>query len=394
MNTARADHPPGVPVDGAGRPDRLRIALVAPLVTTIAEPQQGGSQVFVADLAVGMAEHGHAVDVYAASGSAITGARVVETYVDPAELADALVRPGRPRRHVAALDEAYDRVFAMVAEGDYDVVHSHGFDPAALRHGHAGRARVIHTIHLPPEPEAAAALHEARRSEEPPVVVGVSAAQARAWSSFVRFDRVIRIGVPVERIPWSLRAGRGLMFAGRFSPDKGAAEAIEIARLANAPIDLFGSAYDAAYTRDLHARYDGDPRVTFHEPLPRPALWRRFAGAHAVLCPSSADESFGLVAAEAQAAGTPVVAFARGALVEVVQDGVTGAVVPAGDVRAAAAAVARIESIDRARCRQHAVEDLGLEACLTGYEALYAEVVADRRRQRSRRPSASLAARG
>ena len=129
-------------------------------------------------------------------------------------------------------------------------------------------------------------------------------------------------------------------------------------------------------------------------PLPRPALWRRFAGAHALLCPSNADESFGLVAAEAQAAGTPVVAFARGALIEVVQDGVTGAVVPAGDVRAAAAAVARIETIDRARCRQHAVEDLGLEACLTGYDALYAEVVADRRRPGSRRPSASLAAGG
>jgi glycosyltransferase involved in cell wall biosynthesis len=374
--------------------ERLRIAIVAPLVTAIAEPQQGGSQVFVADLAVGMTERGHAVDVFAASGSAITGARVVDTHVDPTALAGALVQPGRPRRHVAALDDAYDRVFAEVAEGDYDVVHSHGFDPAALRHGRAGRAPVIHTIHLPPEPDAAAALHEARRSDEAPIVVGVSAAQARAWSSFARFDRVIRIGVPVERIPWSLRAGRGLVFAGRFSPDKGAAEAVEIARLAQEPIDLYGSAYDAAYARDLHARYDGDPSVSFHEPLLRSALWRRFAGAHAVLCPSNADESFGLVAAEAQAAGTPVVAFARGALVEVLQDGVTGVLVPAGDVRAAAAAIARIGSIDRARCREHAVEDLGLDACLTGYEALYADAAADRRRPHSRRSPASLAAGG
>lgn len=373
---------PVVTVEGSGR-ERLRIALVAPLVTAIAEPQRGGSQVFLADLAVGLTERGHDVDVYAASGSAIPGAHVVDTHVDSTDLTDALVQPGRPRRHVAALDEAYDHVFAMVAEGDYDVVHSHGFDPAALRRGHAGHIPVIHTIHLPPEPEAATALHEARRSEEPPVVVGVSAAQARAWSSFVRFDRVIRIGVPVERIPWSLRRGRGLVFAGRFSPDKGAAEAIEIARLAGEPIDLYGSEYDEAYARAIRSRYGRDPDITFHDPLPRTTLWQRFAGANVVLCPSNADESFGLVAAEAQAAGTPVVAFARGALREVVKDGVTGVLVDAGDVRAAAAAVARIGIIDRWRCREHAVEHLGLDACLSGYEALYAEVAARRRRRRS-----------
>ena len=372
---------------------RLRIAVVAPLVTAIAEPQLGGSQAFVADLAAGLTRRGHVVDVYAASGSAIPGANVIETGVDPAELAGALVQLGRPRRHVAALDEAFDHVFAMVAEGEYHVVNSHGFDPAALRRGRAGPATVIHTIHLPPEPDAAAALREARSSDPPPVVVGVSAAQARAWSSFVRFDRVIPIGVPVERIPWNLRAGRGLLFAGRLSPDKGAAEAIAIARLAGEPIDLYGSAYDEAYAQDLKARHDGDPNVTFHEALPRAALWRRLAAAHAVLCPTNADESFGLVAAEAQAAGTPVVAFARGALPEVVKHGVTGALVDPGDVRAAAAAVATMATIDRARCREHAVENLGLDASLTAYEALYAQVAADTVKAHRYAP-ASLTGRG
>ena len=354
--------------------DGLRVALVAPLVTAIAEPQQGGAQAFFADLAAGLTRRGLAVDVFATSGSAIPGAHVVDTGVRAEDLAGALIQPGRPRQRVAALDDAYERVFAMVADGDYDVVHSHGFDPAALRRATAGRARVIHTIHLPPEREAAAALREARRSSPPAVVVGVSDSQARTWRSSVRFDRVIRIGVPVERIPWSLRPGRGLVFAGRFSPDKGAAEAVEIARLAGEPIDLFGAAYDEAYARDIRRRYTGDPAVSFHAPLPRTVLWRHFAEARAVLCPSDVDESFGLVAAEAQATGTPVVAFARGALPEVVEDGVTGVLVEPGDVRAAATAVARIGSIDRARCRAHAVEHLGLDACLTGYETLYAEV--------------------
>ena len=92
----------------------MRIAVVAPLVTTISEPQQGGSQVIVADLAVGLTRHGHDVDVYAATGSLIPGARVIETGIDSARLSAALIRPGQPRRSVRALDEAYEHVFGMV----------------------------------------------------------------------------------------------------------------------------------------------------------------------------------------------------------------------------------------------------------------------------------------
>ena len=356
----------------------LRIAIVAPLVTTISEPQQGGSQALLADLAVGLSRRGHDVDVYAATGSEIPGVRVVDTGIDSASLAGALVRHGLPRRSLGAVAEAYDHVFGMVGSGQYDVVHSHGFDPPALRRARAGRAPVIHTIHLPPEPEAAAALREAQQADEPGIVVGVSASQARAWSSFVKFDRVIRNGVPVERIAWSDQPGSGLIFAGRLSAEKGAAAAIEIALLADQRIDLYGSAYDEAYARELRHRHEGNAWVAFHEPLPRPELWRRLAAARAVLCPVDWDEPFGLVAAEAQAAGTPVVAFARGGLTEIVDHGVTGFLVAPGNVAAAVAAVGSVEALDRRRCRQHALDDLNLEACVAGYEALYASAIAAR----------------
>jgi len=357
---------------------RLRIALVAPLVTAIAEPQQGGSQAVLADLAVGLTARGHEVDVYAATGSAIAGANVVDTGVDSTTLSAALVRPDRPRRYVPALDEAYEHVFRLVEQGGYDVAHSHGFDPAALRRARAGRAPVIHTVHLPPEPEAVAALREAKRQAEPAIVVGVSASQTRAWSPFVRFDAVIPNGVPVDRIPWSDRAGSGLVFAGRFSPEKGAEAAIEIASVAGERIDLYGTAYDEDYARAIRRRHERDPGVAFHDAVPRADLWRRFAAARAVLCPSDVDESYGLVAAEAQAAGTPVVAYARGGLGEVIDDAVTGFLVEPGDVGQAVTAVGSVGSLDRRRCRRHAVDDLNLETTLTAHEALYASVSAGR----------------
>jgi glycosyltransferase involved in cell wall biosynthesis len=357
---------------------RFRIALVAPLVTTIAEPHQGGSQAVLADLAVGLTERGHDVDVYAATGSHIAGAHVVDTGIDSTTLSAALIRHDRPRQPVPALDEAYEQVFRMVERGEYDVVHSHGFDPPALRRGRAGRAPIVHTIHLPPEPEAVAALREAQRAGEAGVVIGVSISQAAAWSPFVRFDHVIPNGVPVDRIPWSDRPGSGLVFAGRFSAEKGAAEAIEIASASDERIDLYGTAYDEDYARAIRRRHQTDVGVTFHGAAPRADLWRRFAMARAVLCPSQIDESYGLVAAEALAAGTPVVAFARGALSEVVDDAMTGFLVEPGNVGQAAAAVGMVGSIDRRHCRQHAVDHLNLERCLTAHEALYASVSARR----------------
>ena len=361
-------------VEGEELTRPLRIALVAPLVTTISEPQQGGSQAMVADLAVGLTRHGHDVDVYAATGSLIPGTHVIDSGIESASLSAALIRPGQPRHSLRALDDAYEHVFGIVERGGYDVVHSHGFDPPALRRARAGRAPVIHTVHLPPEPEAAEALREAQQASEPGIVVGVSAAQARAWSPLVRFDRVIRNGVPVSLIPWSDQPGEGLIFAGRLSAEKGPAMAVEIALLSEERIDLYGAAYDDGYARDLRRRHEGDPRVTFHEPLPRAELWRKLASARAVLCPSDWDEAFGLVAAEAQAAGTPVVAFARGGLTEVIDDAITGFLVEPGNVAGAIAAVRSVATLDRRRCRQHAVDDLDFEACLAGYEALYALV--------------------
>ena len=83
----------------------MKIAIMAPLVTAIREPQLGGSQAFVADLARGLAGRGHDVDVYAASGSRIDGVELIDTGVDPRALAGTLYRapgapgaPGHPRQ--------------------------------------------------------------------------------------------------------------------------------------------------------------------------------------------------------------------------------------------------------------------------------------------------------
>jgi glycosyltransferase involved in cell wall biosynthesis len=164
------------------------------------------------------------------------------------------------------------------------------------------------------------------------------------------------------------------VFGGRLSPEKGAAEAIDIARAAAVPIDVYGDAYDADYAREQIGPRRALPGVTVHRGVPRASLWAAMARAAVVLYPVRWDEPFGMAAAEAQACGTPVVAFRRGALDEVIADGLTGFLVPPGDLRAAAAAVAKTAEISRAACRDHAEDHLDLEQSLDAHERLYRRV--------------------
>jgi glycosyltransferase involved in cell wall biosynthesis len=99
------------------------------------------------------------------------------------------------------------------------------------------------------------------------------------------------------------------------------------------------------------------------------------ARAAVVLYPVRWDEAFGMAAAEAQACGTPVVAFRRGALGEVIADGVTGFLVPPDDIQAAVDAVGRTAGISRSACRDHAERHLDLELSLDAHERLYRQVV-------------------
>jgi len=283
----------------------------------------------------------------------------------------------RPAAAAAAAESAFTTAYMTMQVIRYDVVHNHAFDAPAVRLATALQAPVVHTVHLPPDRAVSAALRQVARSRRPPAVAAVSEFQASAWRRVVSVDAVLPPYPPTRVIPWSGTAGPGALFAGRLSPEKGAAEAIDIARAAGVPIEVYGDVYDAGYSRDQIDPRRGWPEVTVHQGVPRAALWEAMARAAVVLCPSRWDEPFGLAAAEAQACGTPVVAFRRGGLGEVVVDGVTGFLVPPDDVGAAASAVPRAAGISRAACREHAEGRLDLEASLDAHERLYWRVAGE-----------------
>jgi glycosyltransferase involved in cell wall biosynthesis len=350
--------------------------LIASLVSPVREPQCGGAQAFLADLATGLATRGHDVDVFAASGSEIDGVRVVDVGVDASTLQQFLYRAGSsPSADPAPFVAAYARVFDALGARSYDVVHNHAFDAPAIRCAIGTAAPVVHTLHLPPERSVVNALRDALRAEHPPVIATVSPAQADVWRQHIAVNAVLRVGVATERVPWSATPGSGGVFAGRFSPEKGALDAIAIARRASLSLDLYGDGYDDGYARRVVATADGQPGVRMHRAAPRAALWRVVGAAATVLCPANWDEPFGLVAAEAQSCGTPVVAYRRGGLQDIVVDGVTGFLVEPGDIDAAAAALGRVGELDRTACRRHAEAHLDLAAALDAHEHVYRGVL-------------------
>ena len=353
----------------------MRVALIAPLVAAIREPQRGGSQAFVADLARGLIDRGHEVHLYAASGSEVAGVTVVDTGVDHRSLSATLYRASRPTaREPAAAEAAFAGVYAAVREIGYDIVHNHAFDAPAVMLATTLRAPVVHTLHLPPDEAIAAALHRAARSDAPPTVAGVSAHQAGAWRRVISVDAILAPYVPTELIRWSPGPGEGAVFAGRLSPEKGAAEAIDIARAAGVRIDVYGDSYDDDYTRAEIEPRRRSSGVSVHPGVPRDLLWKAIARAAVVVCPARWDEPFGMVAAEAQACGTPVVAYRRGALGEVIVDELTGFLVAPDDDEAAAAAVSRAGGLSRLECRRHAETQLDLGRSLDAHERLYERV--------------------
>jgi glycosyltransferase involved in cell wall biosynthesis len=361
----------------------VKIAIMAPLVTAIREPQRGGSQAFVSDLARGLAGRGHDVHVYAAAGSEIPGVEVIDTGIDPRSLTGTLYRAfgpaasghGEAEPAAAAAASAFTTAYAAMRMTRYDVIHNHAFDAPAIRLATALTDPVVHTLHLPPDQAVSAALRRlAQRGRPPAAVATVSEFQASAWRRVVPVDAVLPPYPPTAAIPWAGTAGPGALFAGRLSPEKGAVEAIDIARAAGVPIDVYGDPYDLEYSREQIDPRRNWPGVTIHRGVPRAALWAAMGRAAVVLCPARWDEPFGLAAAEAQACGTPVVAFRRGGLGEVIMDGVTGLLVPPDDVRAAAEGVSKVAGISRAACREHAEGQLDLELSLDAHERLYRRV--------------------
>jgi len=363
----------------------MRIALVAPLVSPIAQPYLGGAQALVADLARGLQKCGHRITLFARAGSQVEGIRIediqVPENVRPATFSPSL-KEGIADPGFFAQAHLFLELFLQLRRRshEFDLIHLHAFDwPAYVCSALVLETPVLHTLHLPAVAgEINEALRVLNRQGHPLVLSTVSQSCARSYARYTPIDYVVYNGLDVEAIPFQATIANHapLLCAGRIAPEKGVEDAIEIAERANCPLVIAGGIYDQEYYRQRIAPRLArtGARITYVGQIEREALWRLMGQAAALLCPIAWDEPFGLAAVEAMATGTPVIAFRRGAMEEIIAHGETGFLVEPGECAQAAALVDDLVDIPRARCRAHVEENFTLDKMIADYEEVYREI--------------------
>ena len=364
----------------------MRIALVAPLVTPIAQPYLGGAQAMLADLAQGLQQRGHIVTLFARVGSSVPHVTIehiiVPNSVFPASFSEpTLERPADTGFFAQA--NIFLNLFLSLQQrhDEFDIVHAHAYDwPAFTCSTLVQDIPMLHTIHLPAiSPEINDALHVLDQQGHPLTLLTVSHACAATYASYTPIDSIIYNGLDLSTIPFveQVPTDAPLLFAGRITPEKGVEAAIEIAEQAGRHLLLAGGIYDSSYyqNRILPRLQQAGNRVTYLGLLDRSALWQVMRQSLGLLFPIEWDEPFGLTPVEAMATGTPVIAYQRGAVEEIVQHGETGFLVNPGDRAGAAAYVNKLSTLSRVKCRTHVEQHFSLERMLDAYEDVYTSVV-------------------
>jgi UDP-glucose:tetrahydrobiopterin glucosyltransferase len=365
----------------------MRLTLVAPLVSRLGAAQIGGSQAVVADLARGLTERGLDVELVVARGSVVPGVRLRTAPGGPftSELLRSAPEPRGPEARTgnppwpSAQAAAYLRLASELRSDPVppDVVHAHAFDWASFYALAATGLTTVHTLHMPPVDAAVVDAARAAAATTPrPCFVAVSRASARQWRAVVPVAAVITNGLDPASVPFNPAPQPDLaIVAGRITREKGTHLAIAAARRAGLRVVLAGDIYDRDYHEEKVAPLLGGAVVMLGS-QPRRRLAMLFGRAAVALVASQWEEPFGMVALEANLAGTPVAGFARGGLPEAV--GSTGGVLTENaTVAGLARAIREAITLDRSAVRRGAARRHPLSRTLDRYQQLY-EAIAHR----------------
>lgn len=372
----------------------MKIAQISPIWEKIPPKLYGGTGRIVYLTTEGLVKRGHKVTLFASADSQ-TSAELIPTA--PRGLYDMGVpwtNISFPTFHIAtAFDQAEK----------FDLIHMHlnlASDFLSLPLTERTKTPTIFTFHFRFKNKAEDKLKGTRRlllKYRHLNFISISNSQRTLPLNFIS---TVYNAIQIEKFPFKEEpADDYLLWVGRVAEEKGAAEAIEVAKRCNKRLILAGKvdAQDKTlqkYYQEKVKPHIDNKKIKFIGELPRPKLAALYQNAQALIFPLNWDEPFGLVMPEAMACGTPVIAYNRGSVPELVIDGKTGFVVKSlerkaksqawdpklktvinkTDIEGMVEAVKRIGEIKRADCRRHVEERFSAEKMVEGYEKAYRKI--------------------
>lgn len=356
-------------------PRPLRLLIASTPVGPLGSGLGGGVELTLANLARGLRELGHCIEVVAPQGSVLPGFALHEVpgaLQAPMQMSDRAAPIASPRGSV--LEAMWD--FAAAQQGRFDAVINMAYDALPFERAPSLRIPVAHWVSMGSLSDAMDRLIAGAARARTGAVAVHSRAQADTFGPLGAQLRVLGNGIDLSQYDFCPHHDGVLGFAGRIAPEKGLEDALFIAARAGKPLKVWGLMQDEPYWRRACALHP-EAQVSYEGFLPTGAFQRGLGRCQALLMTPRWVEAFGNVAAEALACGVPVVAYARGGPAEITVDGLTGFVVAPDDVEAAAAAVGRLGAIDRAACRRRAEAEYSTTALARRAQAWLRAVVGE-----------------
>jgi glycosyltransferase involved in cell wall biosynthesis len=335
----------------------LRIAHVGPVAMAMPPAGSGSVELMTRLLTEALVRLGVEVTLFA-TGNSRTSARLNATF--PAGYCE------NPDMWPWELYEMLNLSAAVERAAEFDVIHYEAaYYPMSLAFARLCPTPIIQTLHHSPSPPEVALWSRYREA----AFVAISREQERLLAGLNIVGTVLH-GLDTDSFAFRAHPDDYLLFLGRFTAGKGVVQAIEVARRAGMKLIL--AAPDHPYYHEHVKPHVDGTQIVYAGEVGHERKVELLGGARALVYPVQAGEPFGLVLAEAMACGTPVAALDRGAVREVVDDGVTGLIF--ADLDGMVAGLPDVLALDRGRVRSRAVERFGIDRMATEYLALYEQV--------------------
>jgi glycosyltransferase involved in cell wall biosynthesis len=334
----------------------LRIAVLAPLAWRTPPRHYGPWEQFASLLTEGLMKRGHDVTLFATADSVTTAKLHGTSHCGWSE--DASIDPKVAEcLHIASVFER---------AGEFDIIHN-SFDFLPLTYSGFVDTPVVTTIHGFSSPRIVPVYE---RYDATTSYVAISDADRHPR---LHYAATVHHGIDTASFGVDPAPGEHLLYFGRIHPDKGTVHAIDAAQRAGRRLDIAGIIQDDEYFRNCVEPRIDDERVRYLGPIDSSLRSDVLGGAHALLHLIDFDEPFGYSVVEAMACGTPVIAYARGSMPEIIDDRRTGFLV--SDIAGAVAAVDAAAGLDRTAIRARAIERFDVLRMIDDYVAVYRAIL-------------------